>query len=503
MYEESDTASVIDEVIVQMNATGNIQKTTTVESMKGKDPLCEDVVGLVGSPYSIETESVFDTATISFKIDMSQLNEKSLDDYIVLWYDEENYKFVEMDTTYDVANGIISTETTHFSRYMIVDADAWFEAWSEELNYSNIHYEESRVYTVLAVDCSGSMSYSDPITSEPKSEGSAYYYNNCKRYEAVSNYVKAMDSDDKASIVTFDHYAYASCAMTDDKIVLTNSEGSTRKKIVLLSDGESSVSDSVLESAKTSNIKIYTIGLGNSSDSVLQHIAVQTGGQFFKAYTADELLDIYDGIGDFSDPQPLIRNEEADVDWELWSSINIQEYMEIRNVTEMIFKGVHEVAFGRYHTSVLVFALKESIYYDLEHFTQLGGNWSDNWKDIHYVTFGAGPASGLSGDLLTADYNRTKDIQLDIKVQMVNLTTSPAVNENINLLLENHEYYCNLGEDARPTYNLIPGTENEQNSNSYAVGLLNASGIDDLGEPIYKVPGYKYPLASSYFGEGE
>ena len=323
VYEEGDTASVIDEVIIQMNATGNIQKTTTVESMKGKDPLCEDVVGLVGSPYSIETESVFDTATISFKIDMSQLNEKSLDDYIVLWYDEENYTFVEMETKYDEANGLISTETTHFSRYMIVDADAWFDAWSEELNYTNIGYEESRCYTVLAVDCSGSMSYSDPITSEPKSEGSAYYYNNCKRYEAVSNYVKAMDSDDKASIVTFDHYAYASCAMTDDKIVLTNaaeaffngggtdynnalntsiqilnnSEGSTRKKIVLLSDGESSVSDSVLESAKTSNIKIYTIGLGNSSDSVLQYIADQTGGQFFKAYTADELLNIYDEIG--------------------------------------------------------------------------------------------------------------------------------------------------------------------------------------------------------------
>lgn len=323
VYEESDTASVIDEVIIQMNATGNIQKTTTVESMKGKDPLCEDVVGLVGSPYSIETESVFDTATISFKVDMSQLNEKTLDDYIVLWYDEENYTFVEMETKYDEANGLISTETTHFSRYMIVDADAWFDAWSEELNYTNTEYEESRVYTVLAVDCSGSMSSSDPITSEPKSKDSSYYYNNCKRYEAVSNYVKAMDSDDKASIVTFDNYAYAECAMTDDKIVLTNaaegfyngggtsydnalkksieilnnSEGSTRKKIVLLSDGQSSVSDSIIESAKTSNIKIYTIGLGNSSDSVLQYIADETGGQFFKAYTADELLDIYDEIG--------------------------------------------------------------------------------------------------------------------------------------------------------------------------------------------------------------
>lgn len=323
VYAESDTSSIIDEVVIRMNATGNVQNTTTVESMKGKDPLCEDVVGLVGAPYSIETKSVFDTATISFKVNVSQLNEKSLDDYIILWYDEENYTFVEMETKYDEANGLISTETTHFSRYMVVDADAWFKAWSEELNYTNTEYEESRVYTVLAVDCSGSMSSSDPITAMPKTEGSNYYYNHCKRYEAVSNYIQAMDSDDKAAIVKFNSYANTLCALTDDKIVLTNaaetfrngggtnydnalntsiqllnnSEGSTRKKIVLLTDGESSVSDSILESAKTSNIKIYTIGLGDSSDSVLQYIAEETGGQFFKAYTADELLDIYDEIG--------------------------------------------------------------------------------------------------------------------------------------------------------------------------------------------------------------
>ncbi len=323
VYEESDAASVIDEVIIQMSATGNVQNTTTVSSMKGMDPICENVVGLIGAPYSIETESVFDTATISFKVDMSQLGEKTLDDYIILWYDEENYKFVEMDTTYDVANGIISTETTHFSRYMVVDKDAWFEAWSEELNYTNIHYEESVVYTVLAVDCSGSMSSSDPITIIPDTSYPYINISDCNRHDAVVNYVSAMDSDDKAAIVAFDSSVTTLCGMTDNELELTyaarkfyssggtnynnvlkesikildNSEGSTRKKIVLLSDGEATVSDSVLQSAIASNIKIYTIGLGNSSDSVLQYIADATGGVFFKAYTADELLDIYEEIG--------------------------------------------------------------------------------------------------------------------------------------------------------------------------------------------------------------
>ena len=285
VYEEIDTASIIDEVIIQMNATGNIQNTTTVSSMKGMDPICENVVGLIGAPYSIETESVFDTATISFKVDMSQMGEKTLDDYIILWYDEENYKFVEMDTTYDVANGTISTETTHFSRYMVVDKDSWFEAWSEELNYTNTEYEESRVYTVLAVDCSGSMSSVDPITII---EDSSYPYINicdCKRHDAVVNYIETMDSDDKAAIVAFDSSVTTLCGLSDSKLelsyaarqfyssggtnynnvlkesieILDNSEGSTRKKIVLLSDGKSSVSDSVLQSAIASNIKIYIL----------------------------------------------------------------------------------------------------------------------------------------------------------------------------------------------------------------------------------------------------
>lgn len=323
VYETNQEDVYIEEVKITMNATGNVERTTRVEGMRGMDPLCEGVAGIIDEPFSIETDSEFDTATISFQFNLDSLGNKSVEDFIILWYDEENYKFVEMDTTYDVANGTISTETTHFSRYMVVDKIAWFEVWNEELNYTNTQYEKSAVYTVLAVDCSGSMGSSDPITSEPKSEGSSYYFNNCKRYEAVSNYIKAMDSDDKASIVMFDHSAYIQCAMTDDKIELTevsekffnaggtdfdnaltasiqilnDSEGSTRKKIVLLSDGESYVSDSVLQSAIESNIKIYTIGLGNSSDSVLQHIADATGGEFFKAYTADELLDIYEEIG--------------------------------------------------------------------------------------------------------------------------------------------------------------------------------------------------------------
>lgn len=226
-----------------------------------------------------------------------------------------------METTYDGNNSIISTETTHFSRYMLVDSATWFAAWNMELNYVNMEYEKSNCYTVLAVDCSGSMDTYDPITYGFDTSNKVYV-NNCHRYKAVLNYVQAMQEEDKTAIVAFDHNAYTLCELTDDKVklsvaargffndggtnynivlqealnILNNSTGGLRKKIVLLSDGVADVN--ILNDIKEANIKVYTIGLGSSSyDSELKRIADETGGEFFKAYTSDELTGIYEDIG--------------------------------------------------------------------------------------------------------------------------------------------------------------------------------------------------------------
>jgi len=207
-----------------------------------------------------------------------------------------------------------------------------------------------------------------------------------------------------------------------------------------------------------------------------------------------------DGIGDFSDPQPMLKNEEKDVNWEVWSGVNAEEYMAKRNITELVFKGVHFVALGNYHTSVIVFVSSKSEYYGDAYFTQSCSEWSENWGDIKYLTLGAGPETFPSGDPLICDYNREKDVMLDIKVQMVDLTTSSEVNEKIGNLLSCHQYFLDLKDESLPSYDLFPKDESEQNSNSYAHGLLLAAGIDDLGIPKYKVPGYQFPLSSKYFG---
>lgn len=328
--ENADCA--VSEVRVKLNGTGNIQKSTTVKSVMDKDMICSEVVGLVGEPFSIKTKAEFDKAVITFKMNPDKLGDTAFDDLLFLWYDEANYDFVEIETQFDSANNEVSMETTHFSKYMVVDKNKWFEAWAKTFNYnpgSSSSYAPTYHYnSVLAIDCSGSMSSNDPITTKTvNSPADAEHAHTCGRIKAADGFIDNMNSGDKAAIVRFTGSATVAQAMTSDKALLKravqsiSSSGNTnftaaittsiaafdaadltnanmKNRIILLTDGESSVSNTTLDQAKNKNIKIYTIGLGRDSyDQVLKDIANYTGGEFYKAYTASELVDIYTEIG--------------------------------------------------------------------------------------------------------------------------------------------------------------------------------------------------------------
>ena len=273
-YTVNNEDCAVEEVIVSMNGTGNIQKNTSVESIMNKDMICSDVVGLVGDPFEIETESKFDNATLSFKINRSKLGDTDFNDLMFLWYDEENYEFVELETFYDDTNSIVSINTTHFSRYMVVDKNKWFEAWTQTFNYNpakNGAYGAPtyKYNTVMAIDCSGSMESYDQIKTNNVSSfsDSLYHAKTCHRIEAAESFVYNMNSVDKAAIVLFTNTASIEAQMTDNANELflaaqkiTNSGGTsfyaaltksydafeesslysnnTYNRIILLSDGQ-------------------------------------------------------------------------------------------------------------------------------------------------------------------------------------------------------------------------------------------------------------------------
>lgn len=280
---------------------------------------------------------------MSFKIDQTKLGDTDFNDLLFLWYDEDNYQFVEIDTNYDETNSLVSIQTTHFSRYMVVDKYQWFEAWAVEFDYNpgaeGTHGEPDIYHnTVLAIDCSGSMDSNDRISIKSGID-SAYeglFPKTCQRIEAATEFIRNMNSIDKTAVVLFTSNASTAQAMTDNKenlklslqnitsnggtsfyAALTESYNAfeentigafyTNNRIILLSDGEDGSYSSTLSllhsiydensTDKRKSIKIFTIGLGSSYDSRLEEIANISHGEFFKAYTADELVDIYTEIG--------------------------------------------------------------------------------------------------------------------------------------------------------------------------------------------------------------
>jgi len=216
--ENEDCA--VTEVSVTLEGTGNLQSTTCIESVMNKDALCTGVVGLVGEPFEIETESEFDEATITFKIDKDKLDETvDFDNLMFLWYDEESGEFVELETTTNESLGWATVETNHFSKYMIVDKEKWYAAWAKELNYgigSDTDYDE--YYTDLVIEATDLICSIDPISySYEKKDNIPTSIPDCYRVGLARNYVKNMRENEMVNLSYFSYSEYYSSGFSNDK----------------------------------------------------------------------------------------------------------------------------------------------------------------------------------------------------------------------------------------------------------------------------------------------
>ena len=317
---ECEDKPQVSDVSVLFNGTGNINSTTTITSIYNIDMLSTNLVGLVGAPVEIETESSFDEAVITFKVDKSKLGNVEFENLGILWYDEENDLFKMQETTLDKANSTVSATVTHFSKYMVVDKAAWFDAWRQEMVYDD---GTVNIQTVLAIDCSGSMSWNDPEFYY--TDGNSVHTMMTYRKMAAYNYISAMKNGSTTSIVTFDSFARVVVPMTNNKEILkagllsiySNSDTSfnsaiqtslsqfesdntsyANRIIILLTDGQSPISNDILRDAADKEVKIHTVAIGDDIDqNTLEYISNYTGGEFFVAKTAEDIVDIYNNIG--------------------------------------------------------------------------------------------------------------------------------------------------------------------------------------------------------------
>ncbi len=314
-FNAGEDDAVVQQIDVAFEGTGYIDSTTNVKSVMDVDWMCSNVVGLIGDPYDISSDSTITEGTITFHVAAGALGESSLDDLIVLWYNEAEQRFEEMETVLDTVNSTLTVTVNHFSKYLIVDCSRWYEAWSES------NYPESSVslHAALTIDCSDSMNWND----EQDEDG------DCYRKLAATGFIDQMDENDMSSLIFFHEDAILIQALTGDKTTLKDalnrmfSNGYTNYDsaleaaydsldisnnadseniIIFISDGVPTdnngvatdfdvYSNTYIQSAIENDVRIYTVGLTESADqTVLKDIADITGGEYFYANTAEELV---------------------------------------------------------------------------------------------------------------------------------------------------------------------------------------------------------------------
>lgn len=354
----------ITEVTVDMDTNGNLDRNLTVESMYNVDAMSSNVYAMIGEPFNFTSSTDFESATITFKVDQSKLGDTLFDNLIILWYNEEEQKFEEMPTTRDAANSTVSTTTTHFSQYMVVDSVKWYKNWNDSLNelrkmwIGNTSYQRN-LHTILMVDCSSSAYSSDPfslvlkegyngVTSENiddirnsiNSQWDAEYYcvKGCNRFDICDGIINNKGNNDAIAIITFAGGVVSNSGFSYNKSYLRDSldesignygsTGSWRAavnlalsmvetnttdlyRIVLISDNHASSGYiSSDEFADNVILNVVNVGSGSFSNNI-EAVAQATGGDVYNAINASDLT--YQSGGFVHIPEQFI-GEDSDGD---------------------------------------------------------------------------------------------------------------------------------------------------------------------------------------------
>lgn len=295
------------------------------------NPIPNDIVvttvGAVGIPVNIDLLGGDDelvSANITFKYDKENLGTVKEDNLKIAWYDEQQERMVLLEESIiDKENSTVSVNTSHFSKYIVIDSEQWYNSWNR--TQLIIRDEDINFNLAFAIDSSGSMSGDKLNTSKT----------------ATLEFIKRILENDMISVIGFNNTAYSvvepirksdineetlysqissinASGGTNIEAALWKAENDTSKMknqrmydgeditlnssfIVLLSDGNSTVNNEVLAHLKENNIKVISVALGNDADlSLMERIAKETNGKYIYAQSAEDVIVVYEQIrGEF------------------------------------------------------------------------------------------------------------------------------------------------------------------------------------------------------------
>lgn len=145
LYKQSISKSLIQpdkpeikSVEVEFSAKDNINKTTRISSTNKVNHKTTNLHGIVGPPVSINTQSTFEKASITFTYDEAKLGDTSEDDLAIIRYNEAEEMFESLNAVVDTSKNTISAETHTFGEYLVVDKAKWLELWNKKMDYSDM-----------------------------------------------------------------------------------------------------------------------------------------------------------------------------------------------------------------------------------------------------------------------------------------------------------------------------------------------------------------------------
>ena len=148
--------SVIETIGISFSNKHYLDEYVSADNLLNASVPMTNVVGRVGAPFELSSQLEFDSATVTITYDETKLGDTSESDLGVVWYDEANGYFVLQDQAIlNTSNNTITLELSHFSKYAVVDVEAYNSAWIDTPDYNA--YSEStneRYDYIFMIECS-------------------------------------------------------------------------------------------------------------------------------------------------------------------------------------------------------------------------------------------------------------------------------------------------------------------------------------------------------------
>lgn len=309
-FDEDEEVKSISVSYTDGSSTENIK----IKEIKKSD-LIYSTTGMKGSAVNITSSDNFDEATITFEYNANELGGTNPNDLAIAWYNTDLNRIEVLESNVNTSANTVSIKTTHFSKYLLVDSKEWYSIWQRgqtiirETDKNGNNAENFNVQ--LVVDCSGSMDGNRIATAR----------------ECTYDFIQKLSPNDRFSVIKFGSNAYTIIPCTEvssadmnsvKNIVMGMSDGGGtnfdaaltecintldfndkefNNIIVFLSDGESSVSDSILQTLKNNNIRIASVALGSGTNtSMMKKLSDNTNGQYVYAEDSSDLDAIYSAI---------------------------------------------------------------------------------------------------------------------------------------------------------------------------------------------------------------